>query len=175
MTAQQIGCTRHSLFLCGLRKLTVFSENWNSLTMKSVVWFFFHRTACNWLSSRRWEIQNWICSGWNRIEILLQRQKSLKGGFPAFFAWVSPGCTISGSAHPPALCRRAKRQTGDLCCLLLFLLPHFTLPARIFLSPSYYTPDCGPKLTPPPAAQTNSILLGGIPGAGLQWFPMCPF
>lgn len=40
MTAQQLGCTRHSLFLCGLRKLTVFSENWNSLTMKSVVWFF---------------------------------------------------------------------------------------------------------------------------------------
>lgn len=64
---------------------------------------FFSRTACNWLSSRRWVIQNWICSGWNRIEILLRRRKSPERGFPAFFSRVALAAasyTITGSAHP---------------------------------------------------------------------------
>lgn len=55
--------------------------------------------------------------------------------FPSFLFSSSTGCSKlhhHWQCSPPALCRSAKRQRGDLCHLLLSFLPRFfTLPAGI--------------------------------------------
>lgn len=94
--------------------------------------------------------------------------------FPSFLCLSITGCSMLNhhwQCSPPALCRCAKGKEETFAASFSFSLPHF-LPG--ISSPSYYTSDCGPKLTPPPAAQLNCILLRGIPGAGPPWSPWFP-
>lgn len=68
--------------------------------------------------------QNWNSS--TKMEKLGKR-------FPSFLCLGITGCSMlehHWQCSRPALCKCAKRQRGDLCCLILFFLPHFfTFPA----------------------------------------------
>lgn len=115
--------------------------------MKRVAWFL-SIAAHNWLSSRRWEIQNWICSGWKGIEILPHLVQKLGKSFPNFLCLGITGCSKYHSHWQfslPALCRSAKRQKRQpfsFSSILSFLPCFFTFPARITRRPPI-TPHTG--------------------------------
>lgn len=136
--------------------------------MKRVAWFL-SIAAHNWLSSRRWEIQNWICSGWKGIEILPHLVQKLGKSFPNFLCLGITGCSKYHSHWQfslPALCRSAKRQKRQpfsFSSILSFLPCFFTFPARITRRPPI-TPHTGvPSSCYLLAAQPDAILPRGIP------------